>query len=150
MLGKGDNDEAIKDLIRMTPCRVGGGIRDVETAVAWLDERGLIDYVTVGNVPGHALNSTFCPNCSEVLIQRIHFQVVANNIENGHLGGAATDVLTKEPPPADHPLLAYRHPRLIVTPHIAWASIEARQRLLDQVALNISEYLAGRTRNRVN
>ncbi|MEZ5932998.1 MAG: phosphoribosyl-ATP diphosphatase [Alphaproteobacteria bacterium] len=36
-LGRGDNDETIKDLIRMTPCRVGGGIRDVETAIAWLD-----------------------------------------------------------------------------------------------------------------
>jgi phosphoribosyl-ATP pyrophosphohydrolase len=36
-LGKGDNAKTIKDLIRMTPCRVGGGIRDVETATAWLD-----------------------------------------------------------------------------------------------------------------
>ena len=36
-LGQGDNTETIKDLIRMTPCRVGGGIRDVETAIAWLD-----------------------------------------------------------------------------------------------------------------
>ncbi|MGI9484882.1 MAG: phosphoribosyl-ATP diphosphatase [Geminicoccaceae bacterium] len=36
-LGKGDNSETIRDLIGLTPCRVGGGIRDVETAIAWLD-----------------------------------------------------------------------------------------------------------------
>ena len=36
-LGRGDNSETIKDLIGLTPCRVGGGIRDVETAIAWLD-----------------------------------------------------------------------------------------------------------------
>jgi len=71
-------------------------------------------------------------------------------IESGHLGGAATDVLITEPPAQDHILLQKTYPNLIVTPHIAWASIESRQRLFDQVALNISEYLAGRPRNIVN
>lgn len=37
-LGKGDNGETIKDLLRLTPCRVGGGIRDVDSAIAWLDQ----------------------------------------------------------------------------------------------------------------
>ena len=36
-LGKGDNSDTIRDLIDLTPCRVGGGIRDVETAITWLD-----------------------------------------------------------------------------------------------------------------
>jgi len=40
-------------------------------------------YVTIGNVPGHKYNSTFCPNCSKCLIHRIHFQVIENNIVNG-------------------------------------------------------------------
>lgn len=71
-------------------------------------------------------------------------------IESGHLGGAATDVLITEPPQTDHILLQKAYPNLIVTPHIAWASIESRQRLFDQVAFNISEYLAGRPRNIVN
>ena len=71
-------------------------------------------------------------------------------IESGHLGGAATDVLTAEPPPEKHLLLQKTYSNLIVTPHIAWASIESRQRLIDQVALNISEYLKGRPRNIVN
>ncbi len=71
-------------------------------------------------------------------------------IQNGHLGGAATDVLTTEPPPKEHLLLQNKYPNLIVTPHIAWASIESRQRLIDQVAFNISEYFLGRPRNIVN
>jgi len=71
-------------------------------------------------------------------------------IENGHLGGAATDVLSTEPPPPGHPLLQKKYNNLIVTPHVAWASIESRQRLIDQVAFNIEEYLAGRPRNIIN
>jgi pyruvate formate lyase activating enzyme len=42
-----------------------------------------IEYVTIGNVPGHLLNSTFCPKCGKVLIGRIHFQVLENNIIEG-------------------------------------------------------------------
>jgi glycerate dehydrogenase len=59
------------------------------------------------------------------------------------IGGAALDVLTREPPPPDHPLLAPDIPNLILTPHVAWASRGARQRLLDAVANNISGYWAG-------
>ena len=71
-------------------------------------------------------------------------------IENGHLGGAATDVLSTEPPAPEHPLLQKKYNNLIVTPHVAWASIESRQRLIDQVAFTIKEYLAGRPCNIVN
>lgn len=42
-----------------------------------------IHYVTIGNVPGHIYNSTFCPNCKKILIQRSHFTVLKNNIING-------------------------------------------------------------------
>jgi pyruvate formate lyase activating enzyme len=42
-----------------------------------------MEYVTIGNVPGHRLNSTFCPQCDRPLIKRMHFQVLENNIENG-------------------------------------------------------------------
>lgn len=42
-----------------------------------------LHYVTVGNLPGHMYNSTFCPNCQKRLIHRIHFQVLGNNIEDG-------------------------------------------------------------------
>ncbi|HUU49737.1 MAG TPA: AmmeMemoRadiSam system radical SAM enzyme [Nitrospinota bacterium] len=42
-----------------------------------------MNYVTIGNVPGHKLNSTFCPKCKERLIHRIHFEVLKNNVVNG-------------------------------------------------------------------
>jgi pyruvate formate lyase activating enzyme len=42
-----------------------------------------LHYVTLGNVPGHEYNSTFCPNCKKKIIHRIHFQVRENNVEDG-------------------------------------------------------------------
>jgi len=70
-------------------------------------------------------------------------------LRSGHLGGAGVDVLTHEPP-ADNPVLAADIPNLIVTPHIAWASRESRQRLLNEVAANIQAFLKGTARNVVN
>jgi glycerate dehydrogenase len=65
------------------------------------------------------------------------------------LGGAAVDVIEVEPPPGNYPLLEVSLPNLIVTPHVAWASRESRQRLLDEIALNIEAFKAGQIRNRV-
>ncbi len=42
-----------------------------------------LHYVTIGNVPGHSANSTFCPNCGKIIIRRLHFMVLENNIERG-------------------------------------------------------------------
>jgi len=67
----------------------------------------------------------------------------------GRLGGAGIDVLPMEPPGGDDPLVAADLPNLIVTPHIAWASREARQRALDQVAENVRSFLAGESLRRV-
>jgi len=67
----------------------------------------------------------------------------------GRLGGACVDVLEIEPPPVSDPLLAANLPNLIVTPHIAWASIEAQQRLADELIENIAAFLRGERRNRV-
>lgn len=58
----------------------------------------------------------------------------------GRIGGAALDVLSQEPPPPTLPILAPDIPNLILTPHVAWASRAARQRLLDGVAANIVHY----------
>jgi len=62
-------------------------------------------------------------------------------LKKGDIAGAGIDVLDQEPPPLDHPLLADDIPNLIITPHIAWASIEARQRLMDKVADNLHTWL---------
>ena len=67
----------------------------------------------------------------------------------GTIAGAAVDVLTAEPPPEDHTLLTANLPNLIVTPHIAWASRQAQQRMADQVVENIASFLRGELRNRV-
>ncbi|WP_018953156.1 2-hydroxyacid dehydrogenase [Thioalkalivibrio sulfidiphilus] len=74
---------------------------------------------------------------------------LADALRRGVIGGAGIDVLDQEPPPADHPLLAPDIPNLIVTPHIAWAAREARQRVIDQVTDNIQAYLAGAPRRTV-
>ncbi|HEY7739479.1 MAG TPA: D-2-hydroxyacid dehydrogenase [Steroidobacteraceae bacterium] len=76
-------------------------------------------------------------------------QALADALRSGRLGGAGIDVLEREPPPADHPLLDPAIPNLIVTPHVAWAAREARQRCLDELALNVESFLAGGRRNRV-
>jgi len=74
---------------------------------------------------------------------------LAAALRAGTLGAAAVDTLTAEPPPPHHPLLAADIPNLIVTPHAAWATLEARQRLIDEVAANIAAFVAGERRNRV-
>jgi glycerate dehydrogenase len=70
-------------------------------------------------------------------------------LRNGTIGGAAIDVLPQEPPVDGNPLVDPSIPNLILTPHIAWAAKEARQRCLDEVAANIADFLKGGTRNRV-
>jgi glycerate dehydrogenase len=71
-------------------------------------------------------------------------------LRNGHLGGAATDVLTVEPPKSGNPLLAPDIPNLIVTPHCAWGSVEARRRIIDQTAENIRAFSNGESLRRVD
>lgn len=68
---------------------------------------------------------------------------------SGHLGGAALDVLSSEPPAPDHPLLDPTIPNLLITPHCAWVSRECRQRLVDGVAANILAWRSGRPLHRV-
>ncbi|HET8691644.1 MAG TPA: D-2-hydroxyacid dehydrogenase [Steroidobacteraceae bacterium] len=74
---------------------------------------------------------------------------LAEALKAGRLGGAGIDVLEREPPPPGHPLLDPAVPNLILTPHVAWAAREARQRCLDELALNVESFLAGGRRNRV-
>lgn len=75
---------------------------------------------------------------------------LARALEERAIGGAVIDVLPTEPPLHGDPLLDYEGSNLILTPHIAWAAAEARQRALDEVAANLRAFLAGETRNRID
>ncbi|MDZ7619160.1 MAG: D-2-hydroxyacid dehydrogenase, partial [Patescibacteria group bacterium] len=70
---------------------------------------------------------------------------LAEALRTGRLAGAGLDVLSTEPPPADHPLMIAPH--CYITPHIAWATQSARRRLLETAVENIRAFLAGEPRN---
>lgn len=76
-------------------------------------------------------------------------QALAEALRAGRLGGAGFDVLTEEPPVRGNALLEPDIPNLILTPHSAWASRETRQRLVDELVLNVRSYLDGQPRNLV-
>jgi glycerate dehydrogenase len=73
---------------------------------------------------------------------------LADALNSGRLAGAGLDVLDSEPPVAGNPLFSAKN--CYITPHIAWATRESRQRLLDLAVENVAEFLAGRPRNVVN
>ena len=75
---------------------------------------------------------------------------LADALRAGRLGGAAIDVLEREPPVDGNPLLDPAIPDLVVTPHVAWAARESRQRCLDELAANVQAFLHGERRNRVD
>ena len=77
--------------------------------------------------------------------QLVNEQDVADALESGQLLGYGADVLTEEPPRADNPLL--KQPHAYITPHIAWATKEARQRLLNICVENIKAFQAGQPIN---
>jgi glycerate dehydrogenase len=74
---------------------------------------------------------------------------LAAALKAGRLGGAGIDVLPQEPPVDGDPLLDSQIPNLLVTPHIAWAAREARQRCIDEMAANIRDFRDGGRRGRV-
>ncbi len=72
----------------------------------------------------------------------INEAALARALDEGRIAAAALDVLEKEPPEISNPLFKIKQPeKLLVTPHIAWASRESRERLMDGIIANISEYL---------
>ncbi|MFN0172451.1 MAG: NAD(P)-dependent oxidoreductase, partial [Bryobacteraceae bacterium] len=75
-------------------------------------------------------------------------QDLADALNEGRLAGAGLDVLSAEPPPADNPLLSARN--CLVTPHMAWATFEARARLMDIAVENIAAFLKGQPVHVVN
>ncbi len=75
-------------------------------------------------------------------------EALCEAIQQNKIRAAALDVLVEEPMPADHPFLSLQDSnRLFITPHIAWASRESRQQLIDEIVLNIEAYQQGTVRN---
>ena len=74
---------------------------------------------------------------------------LAAALASGEIQAAAVDVLPTEPPVDGDPLLDYEGGNLVITPHIAWATNEARQNAIDELAANTRAFLAGENRNRV-
>jgi glycerate dehydrogenase len=70
-------------------------------------------------------------------------------LKRGQIAAAAIDVLPKEPPSDGDPLLDYAGANLLVTPHIAWATVEARQNAVNELAMSIRAFQQGEKRNRV-
>jgi glycerate dehydrogenase len=78
-------------------------------------------------------------------------QALCDALRSGQISGAGFDVVTSEPPPADHPFMALLDlPNFILTPHVAWASLEAIQGLADQLMENIALFWQGTPRNVVS
>ena len=78
----------------------------------------------------------------------VNEQDIADALKDGQLGAYCCDVLSREPPTADNPLLSA--PNAHVTPHIAWATTEARQRIIDLLIDNIKSFLDGKPKRLVN
>ncbi|MDO4177350.1 MAG: NAD(P)-dependent oxidoreductase, partial [Bacillota bacterium] len=74
-------------------------------------------------------------------------RALADALKAGFIAGAATDVLTTEPPEADCPLIGLDN--CIITPHMAWAPKEMREIIIDTLADNLAAWLDGRSQNRV-
>ncbi|MBS3904952.1 MAG: D-2-hydroxyacid dehydrogenase [Simkania sp.] len=76
-------------------------------------------------------------------------EALVEALRNHEIAGAALDVLTKEPPLPNHPLLDPSIPNLLLTPHIGWASSEARLTILEITRDNVQAYLEGTPKNQV-
>ena len=79
--------------------------------------------------------------------QLVDEKALAQALSDGQIAGAGLDVLSQEPPAQDNPLL--KAPNCLVTPHLAWATMAARQRLMDILVQNIRSYIQGEPQNRV-
>lgn len=106
------------------------------------DNRGLVNARRLGLMK----RTAFIINTSRG--QLVDEQALAEALNSGRIAGAGLDVLSVEPPPPDHVL--YRAKNCYITPHIAWATRAARQRLMEATVENVKAFLNGRPQNVVN
>jgi glycerate dehydrogenase len=106
--------------------------------------RGLFDAVTLSKMKPDAL----LINTARGAI--VDAAALAVALRDGRIGGAGIDVLAQEPPVDGDPLLDPDIPNLIVTPHVAWATVGARGRAVSAMADNVTAFRQGRRQNRVD
>lgn len=120
------------------------GVSDILTLHCPLTEktRNMINAETIGRMKHGAIliNTGRGPLVDE--------QAVADALVSGQLGGYGADVMCSEPPSADNPL--FSAPNSFITPHIAWATLEARQRLMNTAVANVRMFIEGNPQNVVN
>ncbi|WP_180034985.1 MULTISPECIES: 2-hydroxyacid dehydrogenase [unclassified Acinetobacter] len=92
--------------------------------------------------------SAFVINCARGGV--VNESALAEALKSGKIAGAATDVLTVEPPKQGNVLLDPSIPNLIITPHSAWGSVDARQRIVQQMVENVEAFKAGMVIRQVN
>ena len=80
--------------------------------------------------------------------QLVNERDLADALNSGKVGGAALDVVSSEPIRGDNPLLSAKN--CVITPHISWASLESRRRIMECTLSNVKAYLEGRPVNVVN
>ena len=73
---------------------------------------------------------------------------MADALKNGKVAGFAADVISSEPPENNNPLVVA--PNTIITPHLAWATLAARTRLMEKVRENLIGFMSGNIQNKVN
>lgn len=93
-------------------------------------------------------SSAFLINCARGGL--VNEAALAQALRQGQIAGAASDVLTVEPPKEGNILLNNDIPNLIITPHTAWGSMQARQRMLDQLTENTQAFMQGQPIRRVD
>ena len=108
------------------------------------DTRGLLDAAAIALMRRDAI----LVNTARGAL--VDAQALLAALRAGRIAGAGIDVLEREPPAEGHPLLDASLRNLIVTPHVAWAARESRQRALDEIAANVRAFLEGERRNRVD
>lgn len=120
------------------------GVSDIVTLHCPLTDatRGMINKDTIGKMKHGAIliNTSRGPLVDEA--------DVAEALHSGQLGGYGSDVMCKEPPSSDNPLFAA--PNAFITPHIAWATAEARGRLMEILVSNIMSFIEGTPVNVIN
>lgn len=140
----GKDSATLPDGIQKTTLDGLLGVSDVLTLHCPLTEktRNMINAKTIGRMKHGAIliNTGRGPLVDE--------QAVADALVSGQLGGYGADVMCSEPPSADNPL--FSAPNAFITPHIAWATLEARQRLMDTAVANVRMFIAGNPQNVVN